>query len=548
MKNFTKLFVSFALLCFAGVLNVNAQDRIYATFSSPSNTNAQWNADSQSFSWTQGWYNQIHNVGLLEYENVNGQFNDISEYKKLVIDYEIIDGEQFRILFYQGGSNIAIYISAAVATVGEKEKMKSYSAKVSSYENSSVIEIPIFEALTADNIYSSDFILKCSEICLSGQGGSGEVKINEMYLETYGPGDEIPIINPEEEEQQPDKPEGYVDLTTDMFPNPIVNMETKIGNGTIVFGQKSQDSYADLTGYSELLVVGTPGLKVVFNLNHNVNIKENLSDYEEDDPSDYVWIDALLDENGMYSLDLTQYEYAYLNNIRLPWDNNNKGYVWYLLLKEGGDGPVVPQKPEKPEGYVDLTQDMFYQWDGPEADASVLSTDEEGNPVPVPCDLVLDTPQASGMIYGNSMVLYDYYADLSNYSELLFVATPGMTIRCLFNREYPIEGGDEHGNDFAEIIEEVGEDGLLTIDLTSLELRNTSGVMDFAHLNSVKVAGGSKMGRVYYILLKEKDGSATAIKGIAAAKADGVIFDLQGRRVSQATKGVYILNGKKVIR
>jgi hypothetical protein len=68
------------------------------------------------------------------------------------------------------------------------------------------------------------------------------------------------------------------------------------------------------------------------NLNHEVDIKENQGDYSADDSGKYVWIDATVGENGIYELDLTQYGSAKLNNIRMPWDNSNKGTVWYLLL------------------------------------------------------------------------------------------------------------------------------------------------------------------------------------------------------------------------
>ena len=39
-----------------------------------------------------------------------------------------------------------------------------------------------------------------------------------------------------------------------------------------------------------------------------------------------------------------------------------------------------------------------------------------------------------------------------------------------------------------------------------------------------------------------------AIQGINADKTTGIIYDLQGRRVSKALKGIYIINGKKVVK
>ena len=43
------------------------------------------------------------------------------------------------------------------------------------------------------------------------------------------------------------------------------------------------------------------------------------------------------------------------------------------------------------------------------------------------------------------------------------------------------------------------------------------------------------------------DDDATAIKNIKVGTEDNVYYDLQGRRVLYPTKGLYIVNGKKVI-
>ena len=43
------------------------------------------------------------------------------------------------------------------------------------------------------------------------------------------------------------------------------------------------------------------------------------------------------------------------------------------------------------------------------------------------------------------------------------------------------------------------------------------------------------------------DGEATGIKAIENQKANSQMFDLQGRRVAQPTKGLYIVNGKKIL-
>ena len=44
-------------------------------------------------------------------------------------------------------------------------------------------------------------------------------------------------------------------------------------------------------------------------------------------------------------------------------------------------------------------------------------------------------------------------------------------------------------------------------------------------------------------------GDVTTIKGVEAGNVaeNGAIFDLQGRRVANPIKGLYIVNGKKVV-
>ena len=45
------------------------------------------------------------------------------------------------------------------------------------------------------------------------------------------------------------------------------------------------------------------------------------------------------------------------------------------------------------------------------------------------------------------------------------------------------------------------------------------------------------------------NGGETAIESVTSVAApEGVIYDLSGRRVEKATKGIYIINGKKVLK
>ena len=51
----------------------------------------------------------------------------------------------------------------------------------------------------------------------------------------------------------------------------------------------------------------------------------------------------------------------------------------------------------------------------------------------------------------------------------------------------------------------------------------------------------------YRFSVTNRDG-ATSIEEVMNVPSDAEIYDLQGRRVSHMMKGVYIINGKKVIK
>ncbi len=291
----------------------------YATFEAPTNTNTTWDSATKTFTWSTTWYNQLRNIGLPS--------GDISKYKKLVVDCKIVTGTQFRVLFYKGGSNLTLYAKDGVNEFIIKDELEKL----------------------APNDYN-EYLLQCDEICLSGDNGTapGEAVINAVYLETYPENEsvEIPDIVVEED---PGKPAGdYVDFT-EAFSSLTPNLGKKMGNGEVIVGARNKAVIADLADYSALTVVATPGLKLVFYMNHEVDAQQNAGDYAEADAGKYVFLDAQVGEDGLYTLDLTQYAKQELNAICLPWDNSNKGTVWHLLLTKKAAAPENPLLKEAQE-------------------------------------------------------------------------------------------------------------------------------------------------------------------------------------------------------
>ena len=304
-------------------------EQVHATFENPSNTNTTWDPDTRTFTWLTTYYNQLRNIGLPS--------GDITKYKKLVVDCSIKEGEQFRVLIYQGGANKTLYAKDGVNEFILVDELKE----------------------VAPDDWNS-FLKDCTEICISGDNmaAPGEVIINDVYLEAYPEGEE-PYIPGVVEEEDPGRPDGdFVDLDYSHYHQgyPAYNVGAKKAMGDIIYGARfydgwsTPDDYADLSAYSKLTIVATPGLPLTLTFNHQFDFagRENPEDYTEDEEGMYEWIDAVVGEDGIYELDLTQFYPVHLNYIRIPWGFDKQGTVWYLLLTEreyitgdaNGDGAV----------------------------------------------------------------------------------------------------------------------------------------------------------------------------------------------------------------
>ena len=113
------------------------------------------------------------------------------------------------------------------------------------------------------------------------------------------------------------------------------------------------------------------------------------------------------------------------------------------------------------------------------------------------------------------------------------------------------EADNVDGNLFVAATEEIASLPSVDGEYTNYILNKKNGVLGFYKANGKKVAAG----KAYLKMLTGSgaaefigfDGEVTAIESLTADKANNEIFDLQGRRVAKAAKGVYIVNGKKVV-
>ena len=463
-------------------------EKVYATFESPSNTNTTWNSETKTFTWSTTYYNQLRNIGLPS--------GDITKYKKLVVDCDIKSGDQFRVLIYKGGSNKTLYASNGV---------------------NEFILADTLKALYPDDY--NEFLLACDEICLSGNNNAapGEAVINAVYLETYPENEsvEIPDIVYEED---PGKPVGdFVDFTT-AFPSlqprigigedthPIV-----LGNGDVVVGQRNKAVIADLSLYSKITFVTSPNLKLVLYMNHEIDAKQNAGDYTEEEAGKYVFENIQANENGIIEVDLTQFDKQDLNCIALPWDNSNKGTVWYILLSEAEAANAVigeagfatfsskkdVEIPNGVEAYIAKVQDgkaMLSKVDAVPANNAVILKAAEGK-------YALPFVENAAAI-----------ADGTN--DLL------------------VSDGTVKGEDIYVLAKKETGVGFY-------KLASTDAVP--AGKAYLKIADEARE----FIAIADE---TTGIETVKTVKAEQGIFNMAGQRLVKAQKGLNIINGKKVIK
>ena len=152
---------------------------------------------------------------------------------------------------------------------------------------------------------------------------------------------------------------------------------------------------------------------------------------------------------------------------------------------------LVAVTPKVIEGY-DLTADMYHKWTSPEADAEIANPDNPGRGVRL--NEETDCP------YGNTNVVGDEYADLTDWDQLIMVLGSADQPRLFFN-DSETNGGriTVLTNDANYVVSNV--DGVITYDLT--KIKEARG---FVHLNAIKASSWNTKANV------------TALKLIGAPK------------------------------
>ena len=136
---------------------------------------------------------------------------------------------------------------------------------------------------------------------------------------------------------------------------------------------------------------------------------------------------------------------------------------------------------------LDLTTNIYYEWDGCSATSKVVNKDFEGQ------IYLGEILRPGSLVYGDASVFYKHYADLTGYNQLVIVGTPGLQLRVLLNRlEAGNGGGDDHGGAWTELNPKIDSNGMAIINLSGFE---------FVHLNAIKLGWDSPEGVVKCLYL-----------------------------------------------
>lgn len=116
-------------------------------------------------------------------------------------------------------------------------------------------------------------------------------------------------------------------MPTDSRPNFESHIGGQVSGGATIFGDGGVYylNYADLSNYDVLNIRITPGtpLRVLLN--------------RVSDGGDYVELNPVVDDNGLATVDLTQYEYVHLNAIKTGWGDVSATVESITVSKNGVD-------------------------------------------------------------------------------------------------------------------------------------------------------------------------------------------------------------------
>ena len=540
MKKFTQSIFALALMLM-GAVSMNAAT-LDATFGTPANEGA-WDAETNTYSWTKSYSNLMP---IFTFEN-----GELAKYESLHLttaDYT----NSYRVCFMEGST-----VVATIKFYSEGQKDLVFA------ERDETKEIDLSTVTT---------------ISFGGNSGSGSIVLTDVYLE-----------NSQEESTEGEKVyatfENPTGITWDaesmtfswssQWGNQLHNIGLPNGNlseyetlvidceilegdgyrfmfysnqkgttagGLTIVTESGKHEYllsefdmdaVYLTDCSEICLSGYNGSgKVKVNEVYLVKSTDKLANYKTE-------LSKLMAQAVAFSsLGKTEESFEALQAaLQAAQEAIDAEDATVESLTEATEKlQAAIEGLELKSGFVALEKDMFFVWDGAGKDAQKT---EDGTYFE---DNVMKNVGQGGTVWGNGNVAYLQYADLSDYDVIYVAGTVGATVRFLMNRE-------TDGGALLEFQVVLDENGLGEVDLKNGVDKDGKSIADagFVHLNAVKLPWNGLTVMVTDLLVYSED-IDTGITNLSPLTShSSLVYDLQGRRVAQPQKGLYIINGKKVL-
>lgn len=553
MKRFTKLFMTLALLCVAGSVSAQEDDEIALTADMFYNWNG-YGADAASTSTATVDFNIGNDAEIGAGGMVCGTstvdyliYADLTGSTKLLI--EGTAGSQLRVLMNRQESNSGPLVEKN-PTIGDDGKAEldltelsyvhinaikfgwgSPAGKITSIKfvkPSDPLAIPkeaLKKVIDKGKLQSSFAKTADSFAALTSAISAGESTLNDATTAEELE-DAANVIN--EAIAGLTLEEGFVNLTKEMchvwdgdgidaqIESDNIGFEEhygSVGQGTTVWGSGSvlYLQYADVSAYGKLYIVGTPGATFRALLNRKDSNDGPLLEFT-----------VVTDENGVGEVDLqngvdkdgkkiADDGFAHVNAIKTPW-NGQTVTISEILLEELTEATTVPVTIGE-AGYATFCSDKAVALESGMEAYAVEYNGSSAQLIPV-----------EGAVDANTPVILK--ADADDY-ELEIVESAASPDK----------------NDLKV------SDGNVTGDGSIYVLANGEKGVGFYRLASGETVPA---GKCYLQADGAREfigfGDATGIKSVETVKANGAVYNLAGQQVKNAQKGVFIVNGKKVIK
>lgn len=544
MRKFTKSLLTLALLVFA--MGEAKAEKVYADLSQ---YGAKWDGTDVSFSWTATYGNQL----TPSLETIGLPKGNLSSWQKLVVVVDKLNNcDFFRVLVYSGsdsnhsntfkctktGANEFI-LSGNVDFLDNVTKIVLSGSNWEDSKNSTWGETPasfkvkevylerpddplaipkdnLTKAISLGNLQNSFAKTTESWTALQTAISDGETELANASATLESLNDATTAINNAIAGLKLEA--GYVNLTKAMFHqwtgieddatitgdgNCALVLNTSIDNGGMLYGNSSVlwNQYAKIVNGKNLIMLGTPKGITFGARTDRLEVGNGGGDANG---GSLTTINLAIDEDGKAIADISSNASIRINAIKNGW--GGPAVISDLLVEYKPIAVSVGSA-----GYATFSSEQNAKVAGTKAYAAKVNGDK------VSLIEVTEIPAGSGAI----------------------VVTEG-------NYEFPVlnEAAAIANNDL------LVSNGTVVGDGTIYVLANKNSVPGFYKLaTSQKVPAGKAYLKVTSPAPEflSFDGNTTGIESVKTVEAKGEFFNLAGQRVAQPTKGLYIVNGKKVV-